>query len=161
MMTRTARGVALGGLVFAALAWWEASRLESWSWDGPGPGLMPQALSILIALAALAVLVWPGDPTAEAEGGAAPFRDRTFLAYVLAMLGAAAAVPFLGFVPPMLAATTLMLRLGERSSWTEALLYALLLAAGIVLLFGTALGVPFPTGPVERVLSGLGLLRGS
>lgn len=159
-MTRTARWVALGGLAFALLGWQEASRLERWGWDGPGPGLVPQVLLVLIGLAALAVLAWPGDAAAEPEGGAAPHRNRTFLAYAGAMLGVALVLPHAGFILPMLVAVLLMLRLGEGARWSTAGLYAAGLTAGTVLLFGTLLGVPFPPGPVEHALSGLGLLRG-
>lgn len=160
-MTRTARCVALGGVIFAILAWREAAKLESWGWDGPGPGLLPQVLAVLMGILALAVLAWPGDPTTEPEGGARPWANRTFLTYGIAMLGIALALPWLGFVAPMLVATIAMLRFGEGTSWREALLYGLLLTAGIVLIFGTALGVPFPSGIAERALYSLGLVRGA
>ena len=158
-MIRTTRVVALGGLLFAILGWREASRLDSWGWDGPGPGLVPQTLSALIGLLTLAVLAWPGHPQAEPEGGERPFANRTFLTYGAAMLGVALALPYLGFVLPMFVATTAMLRFGERTSWGQAALYGVLLTTGIVLVFGTALGVPFPAGAAERALQSVRLLR--
>ncbi|WP_424810967.1 tripartite tricarboxylate transporter TctB family protein [Roseococcus sp. YIM B11640] len=160
-MTRTARLVALGGLLFAILGWFEAAKLDSWGWDGPGPGLLPQVLSVLFGIVALAVLAWPGDPTVEPEGGEAPWRNRTFLAYGIAMLGVAITLPYLGFILPMVVGTVVMLRFGERTSWFQAVLYGVLLTAGITLIFGTALGVPFPSGVAERVLYSFGLLRGA
>jgi hypothetical protein len=158
-MTRTARYVALGGVLFAIFGWREASKLDAWGWDGPGPGLMPQVLSVLIGIMALAVLAWPGDPKVEPEGGARPFANGTFLAYGAAMLGVAIALPYLGFVLPMVVATVVMLRFGERTSWGLAAFYGFALTAGIVLIFGTALGVPFPGGVAERALYSFGLLR--
>lgn len=159
-MTRTARGLALAGLLFAALAGWEASALERWAWDGPGPGLFPQVLALLIAAASLGVLLWPGEAAGPPEGGARPWANRTFQAYVGAMLGVALLLPLLGFILPMLLAALLMLRLGEGRGWGESLGYSLALVAGTVLLFGTALGVPFPSGLVEQALAGAGLLHG-
>jgi len=159
-MAWTARFVALGCAVFAALAWREAATLDSWAWDGPGPGLVPQALAVLVGIAALAVLAWPGDPAAEPEGGARPYANRTFAAYGLSMVGVAIALPHLGYVLPMAAATIVMLRFGEATSWTEAVAYAVLLTGGIVLIFGTALGVPFPAGIAETALYSIGLVRG-
>jgi hypothetical protein len=44
-------------------------------------------------------------------------------------------------------------------AWGAALLWAVLLVGAVTLLFGTALGVPFPPGPPERLLAPLGLLR--
>ncbi|WP_424811303.1 tripartite tricarboxylate transporter TctB family protein [Roseococcus sp. YIM B11640] len=153
------RAVGIAGLIFAALAGWEASRLQAWSqFDGPGPGLVPQILAALIGIAALGVIAAPGD--GELEGGTeSPLRSRCFLAYGAAMLGVAIALPYAGFTITGFVATLLVGRFGENRSWGEALLWALLLVASIVLLFGTALGVPFPTGPMERVLASLGLLR--
>lgn len=158
-MTRMARYVALGGVLFAIFGWREASQLEAWGWDGPGPGLMPQVLSVLIGIASLAVLAWPGDPNVEPEGGARPFANGTFLAYGAAMLGVAIALPFFGFVLPMIVGTIVMLRFGEKTSWMQAVFYGVVLTSGIVLVFGTALGVPFPSGVAERALYSLGLLR--
>ena len=62
-------------------------------------------------------------------------------------------------VLPMFVATTAMLRFGERTSWGQAALYGVLLTAGVVLVFGTALGVPFPAGAAERALHSVRLLR--
>ena len=159
-MAWTARYVAFGCAIFAALAWREAATLESWGWDGPGPGLMPQALAVLVGIAALAVMAAPGDASAEPEGGARPYSNTTFLAYALSMIGVAVALPHLGYVLPLTVATVVMLRFGESTSWTEAARYAVLLSGGVVLLFGTALGVPFPSGVAERALYSIGLVRG-
>jgi hypothetical protein len=94
------------------------------------------------------------------EGGAAsPLRSRCFLAYGVAMLGVAIALPHAGFIITGLAATLLVAKFGENRPWREALLWSAALVASIVLIFGTALGVPFPTGPMERLLAPLGLIH--
>lgn len=157
-LRRPARISALLLLGLAIAAGFEATTLDSWSWDGPGPGLLPQLLSVLIGLAAVAVLIWPGEGAPEG-GSASPFASRTFLAYAAGMLGTALAMPLLGFIPAGFLAVVLMLRLGEGRSWGAAISWAAILMASVTLLFGTALGVPFPSGPAELGLARLGLLR--
>ena len=154
-----ARAVGLAALIFAALAGWEASRLQAWSpFDGPGPGLVPQVLAVLIAIAAIGVIASPGQ--GELEGGnASPLRSRTFLSYGAAMLGVALALPYAGFIVTGFVATILVLWGGENQSFAQSLLWAVILVVALTLLFGTALGVPFPPGPAERALAPLGLLR--
>lgn len=158
-MSWTARAVAIAALAFCGFAGWEAARLPNWSaFDGPGPGLVPQILVALIAVAALGVLVAPGH--GEPEGGAgSPLRSRGFLGYGGAMLGMALALPHLGFILSGGLATLLVMRVAEGVAWGAALLWALVLVGAVTLLFGTALGVPFPPGPPERLLAPLGLLR--
>lgn len=158
-MSWNARAVALAALVFAALAGWEAARLPTWSaMDGPGPGLLPQILVVLIGVAALGVLAAPGHGAPEG-GEASPLRSRGFLGYGGAMLGVAFALPQLGFILAGGLATLLVMRVAEGVSWPASLLWAGVLVASVTLLFGTALGVPFPPGPAERLLAQLGLLR--
>ena len=158
-MSWNARAVALAALVFTGLAGWEAARLPAWSaMDGPGPGLLPQILVALIGVAALGVLAAPGR--GEPEGGeASPLRSRGFLGYGGAMLGMALALPQLGFIVAGGLATLLVMRVAEGVSWPAALLWTGMLVISVTLLFGTALGVPFPPGPAERLLAPLGLLR--
>lgn len=153
------RAVGIAALIFAGLAGWEASRLQAWSpFEGPGPGLVPQVLAVLIAIAALGVMASPGD--GELEGGeASPLRSRCFLAYGTSMLGVAIALPYAGFIITGFAATLLVAKFGENRPWREALIWSVVLVSAIVLLFGTALGVPFPTGPAERLIAPLGLVR--
>ncbi|RKK05933.1 tripartite tricarboxylate transporter TctB family protein [Pseudoroseomonas wenyumeiae] len=153
------RAVGIAALVFAALAGWEASRLQAWSpFDGPGPGLVPQVLAVLIAVAALGVMAAPGDGALEG-GDASPLRSRCFLAYGAAMLGVALALPYAGFIVTGFAATLLVLRVGEGRSWARSAGWAVILVVAVTLLFGTALGVPFPDGPAERMLAPLRLIR--
>jgi putative tricarboxylic transport membrane protein len=158
-MTWNARAIGIVALVFAAFAGWEAFHLQAWSqFEGPGPGLVPQILSVLIGLAAIGVMAAPGS--GEMEGGeASPLRSRAFLAYGAALLGVALALPYAGFIVTGFLATLLVLRGGENRSWRESLVWSLVLVTGVVLLFGTALGVPFPVGPAERLLGPLGVIR--
>ncbi|WP_207538779.1 tripartite tricarboxylate transporter TctB family protein [Sabulicella rubraurantiaca] len=158
-MAWNARLVAIASLAFAALAGWEAARLPAWSqFDGPGPGLLPQILAALIAVAAIGVLVAPG--TGEPEGGnASPLRSRGFLGYAGAMVGVGLALPYLGFGVTGFLATLLVLRVAEGAGWGLALFWSFTLVIAVTLVFGTALGVPFPPGPVERLLAPLGLVR--
>jgi hypothetical protein len=100
-------------------------------------------------------------PGAEADGDhAAPNKSErlTFAVYAGALILLAAAIPYAGFIVPAFVATTAVLRWAERRSWGVSLAYGAALTAAIVLMFGTALRVQFPDGPVERLLKSAGVL---
>jgi hypothetical protein len=140
----------------AVAAWFASRRLEIWTEDGPGSGLMPKVALGLLAVLGVLVAVRPG-PAAD-ESASAGGWNRTFLVYAVAAALMAGAVPALGFVLPALLAVLAILRFAEGRSWLASLGYSLSLIAAIVLLFGTALKVQFPDGPAERVLKSVGVL---
>ncbi|KMO43877.1 hypothetical protein VQ03_06215 [Methylobacterium tarhaniae] len=161
------RAVPLGLALAAGAAWLATRRLEVWTDDGPGPGLMPKAAVCLMGCLALALVVAPGKTEpgkAEADGtdsdrdAPADGLDRTFAIYAAACVAIAAAVPWLGFVLPGLLTVFVILRFAEGRSWSASLAYAVALIGAIVLLFGTALNVQFPDGPGERGLRVVRLL---
>jgi hypothetical protein len=167
MRSIVARLPALVLVAAAAAAWYAARDLEVWSLDGPGAGLLPKvAIGLVAAIGALVALRPPAAPPASepaasepAGSEAAAQGSRATLAVYLAGLAAfAVALPHLGFVMPALAVTAGVLRFAEGRSWTVSVLYAVLLAAALVLLFGTALGVRFPDGPIEALLMRIGVL---
>ena len=63
-----ARSATLGLLAVALIGFWQATRLESWSFDGPGAGFFPQLVAGLCIALALVVLVAPGRPGATEAG---------------------------------------------------------------------------------------------
>ena len=136
----------------------EAFRLDAWTSDGAGPGLLPQILLPLIALAALTIVFSPGNPPIEGEAGPV-LKNGNFLAYAIGMVGTAAAVPYLGLMLAGFVAVLIIMRFGERRSWVASLIWATALVFALTLVFGVLLGVAFPPGPLEHGLTKLGLLR--
>ena len=155
---RLSRICALAIIGLCVVAAFEAFKLDAWTFDGPGPGLLPQILLPLIAMAAIAVAISPGEISLEG-GAAAVLSNRNFLAYAVGMVMTAAAVPLTGFILAGMIAVLLMMRFGERQGWAVSFLWAIVLVGSITLVFGVMLGVPFPPGPIESGLTKLGLLR--
>ena len=63
-----ARIAAVGLLAAALIGLWQALKLDSWGFDGPGAGFFPQLVAgVSVALALLVVLV-PGKAAATEEG---------------------------------------------------------------------------------------------
>jgi putative tricarboxylic transport membrane protein len=158
----TARGLAricaLAIVALCAAASIEAWRLESWTVDGAGPGLLPGILLTLIAITALYTAFAPGDP--QLEGGDAPLlTNRNFQAYAVGMLGTPLLIPYLGYITAGFVAVASIMRFGEGQSWKSALVWATALTLSLTIIFGVALGVPFPPGPAENVLTKFGWLR--
>jgi putative tricarboxylic transport membrane protein len=150
------RFISVALLLVAVAAWLASRRLEVWTDDGPGPGLIPKVALGLMAVLALAVSIAPGAAPQDEErptGG-----TRTFLIYACSCAFMAGAVPMLGFVLPGLLAVLIILHFAEGRSWLVSIAYAAALIGTIVLLFGTALNVQFPDGAAERGLKDIGLL---
>lgn len=150
MTALRSRLIPLALLLAAGVAWFASRRLEIWTDDGPGPGLMPKIALALMGVLALAVTLAPGEKPGDEEGPSG--LSRTFVIYALGCAFMAGAVPFLGFVLPGLLSVFVILRFAEDRSWLASMAYALGLIGTVVLLFGTALSVQFPDGPAERVL---------
>jgi hypothetical protein len=151
-----ARAVPLALSALAGSAWIGARKLPVWTIDGPGSGLLPKAaLGIMLALGLILILQW-GRKADETSAGEA--WNPTFLVYSAAAIAMPVAIPFMGFVLPAFLVTTMVLHFAENRSWLRSLSYSAALIAAIVLLFGTALSVQFPDGPVERLFKSFGLL---
>jgi hypothetical protein len=152
-----ARLIPLALLVGAGAGWYASRGLEIWTDDGPGPGLLPKISLAIMGALALAVTIAPGGEPAD-DDGAPGGAGRTFAIYAICCAAMAVAVPWLGFVLPGLLSTFAILRFAEGRSWLASVAYALALIGTIVLLFGTALNVQFPDGPVERALKTMRVL---
>ena len=155
-----ARIATLGLLAVALVGLWQALRLESWGFDGPGPGLFPQLMAgICVALAAI-VLVFPGK-AGETEGGDTEQTEssfgtrRTFALYGATFGVLAAGAMYAGFAVTTVAVTVLIVRFAERRSWMAALGYGVACAAVGLVCFGWLLRVDLPEGPIERAFYSL------
>ncbi len=149
------RLVTLGLLAAALVGLWQALRLESWGFDGPGPGFFPQLMAgICVALAAI-VLVFPGragetEGGDTAEAGSTPETNRTFAIYAATLGVLAAGATYAGFAVTAVAVTVLIMRFAERRSWLASVGYGIACAAVGLVCFGWLLRVDLPEGPIER-----------
>ncbi|GGC65966.1 tripartite tricarboxylate transporter TctB family protein [Chelatococcus reniformis] len=155
-----ARWTALGLLAAALAALWQALKLSRWGFDGPGPGLFPQALGAVCAVLALAVLLAPAsDDDAQAEGGgverygsAPPAQRHTFHVYLIALALLVAGTFWAGFVVTAFVVVVLMMRFGEGVGWLRSLGFAAACTALGLVCFGWLLRVSLPTGWVDRAI---------
>lgn len=165
MIMSGARWTALGLFCAAAAAFWQATQLSRWGFDGPGPGLYPQVMSVICM--ALALLVWAlekGDtaPVVSDDeesvaryGLAAPQERRTFHIYLLALAVLVVGSWFAGFIVTSLAVMILTMRFGEGVSWRATLVTAVSVTFVCVIGFGWLLQVSLPEGPVDLAFRAL------
>lgn len=167
-----ARSATLGLLAVALIGFWQATRLESWSFDGPGAGFFPQLVAGLCIALALVVLVAPGRPgateagdtdadgtgaedTNRADAAVAARSRRTFALYaasfVVLVLGAA----YAGFALTVIAVAILIVRFAEGRSWLAAIGYGLACAVIGLVCFGWLLRVDLPESAIERAFYAL------
>ena len=157
-----ARLATLGLFALALVGLWQSSRLERWSFDGPGPGLFPMIVSVVFVALALIVLIWPGR-AASTEDGDTELIDqatrqktrRSFAIYVVSLLVLTAGSAFAGFTITAVAVSVLIVRFAEGRSWGAALVYGLACAAIGLIGFGWLLRVDLPSSPIERAFFSL------
>lgn len=149
------RLVTLGLLAVALVGLWQALRLESWGFDGPGPGFFPQLMAGICVALAIVVLVLPGQ-AGETEGGDTEDTPRSAEAHrTLALYAAtfgllAAGAMYAGFAMTTIVVTVLIMRFAERRSWMASVGYGVACAAVGLVCFGWLLRVDLPEGPIER-----------
>lgn len=156
------RVAVLALLAVALVGLWQASRLERWSIEGPGPGLWPLMVALVFVALALIVLIWPGRAGETEEGDtdvidadtARATRSR-FGLYSVSLLLLAAGSAVAGFTLTSVAVSVLIVRFAEGRSWLAALGYGLACAAVGLVGFGWLLRVDLPAGPIERVFFSL------
>jgi TctA family transporter len=113
----------------ALVGLWQSSRLERWSFDGPGPGLVPaDRVGIVFVALALIVLIWPGraasteDGDTERDRSGHPAKDRrSFAIYVVSLLVLDRGLGVRGLhVVTAVAVSVLIVRFAEGRSWGAA-----------------------------------------
>jgi len=145
----------LGLLAAALVGLWQALRLESWGFDGPGAGFFPQLVAGVCVVLALVVLVAPGRAGETEEGDAEVVRAtaetrRCFALYAAALVVLALGAAWAGFVATAIGVSVIIVRFAERRSWAAALGYGVGAALIGLVCFGWLLRVDLPEGPVER-----------
>jgi Tripartite tricarboxylate transporter TctB family len=149
------RLVTLGLLAVALIGLWQALRLESWGFDGPGPGFFPQLMAGICVALAIVVLVFPGR-AGETEGGDTEDAPRsaetyrTFALYAATFGVLAVGAMYAGFAVTTIVVTVLIMRFAERRSWAASAGYGVACAAVGLVCFGWLLRVDLPEGPIER-----------
>lgn len=160
-----ARWTALGLVLAASAALWQAQSLPRWGFDGPGTGIFPQVLSaIAIALSVLVLLTERrGAEPLEGDDGegvarydqAAPAERRVFHFYLLALVLLVAGSWWAGFIATTLAVIVVIMRFGEGVGWRATLATGVIVALVGQLGFGWLLQVSLPEGPADRALRAL------
>ena len=138
----------VGGLVLigvGAFAYWQSGNLPVGTLGGMGPGMLPKALSVL--LAALGVLL----AVAGARDPAAPPLERWTFRGPVFVLGAVVAfgmaVRPLGLLVAGPLAIAIAALASNETRWAETALFALVVTAFCIGLFKFALGLPIPLAP--------------
>jgi putative tricarboxylic transport membrane protein len=114
--------------------------------SGPDSGLFPLIAGLIVAGAGAALLCLPSHRAAAPEWprGAALARVLGVVAGLALMAGA---IPYLGFAAASAITMLVLLRTVERSSWIGSIALTVGTVAGVMWLFGHALGMPLPRGP--------------
>ncbi len=131
-------GLMLGllGLVFSIGSF----RLGFWGADGPGPGLLPLIVGVLLLPM---IVVAMREPIPDDESS---FKVSPLIAIAL-LLAYAMALPYSGFVPATLLMLALWIRGFYRQSWLRAMACSASLTALGLFIFGLMLKVPMSMFP--------------
>lgn len=147
----------LGLLAAALVGLWQSLRLDSWGFDGPGPGFFPTLVAGVCVVLAVIVFFSPGragvteeGDTDEAPKEATAGTVSTFAIYVASFGLLALGTAFAGFFVTIVAVTILIVRFAERRSWLAAVGYGVACAVIGLVCFGWLLRVDLPEGPIER-----------
>lgn len=157
-----ARWAAMSLAVGAAVAAWQAFRLESWGYDGPGPGLFPQIVALVAIALAVIVFIAPGEAAPDEDGDSfAPVEPpgaverQAFWVYAIGLAGLAVGTLYVGFAVTAFLLSTLLARFAEGRSWRAAVAFGAIMAGVGLLCFGWLLGVNLPEGAVDRAFYAL------
>lgn len=114
--------------------------------SGPESGLFPLLAGVIVAGAGVALLVLPSH-RASAPGWPRGAAIGRVLGVVAGLALMAFAIPYLGFAAAAAITMIVLLRTVERSSWIGSIALTIGAVAGVMWLFGQALGMPLPRGP--------------
>jgi hypothetical protein len=134
-------GAGLFLIAIGLFAWWQASALATGSLRAIGPGMLPQALAVLVGglgvIIALSAFTTPG-----------PALDRWTLRGPLCVLGAVVVFSLTIREFGLAVAGPLAVMIGAYATDDvrpgETLIFAVVLTGACILLFKTLLGLPIP-----------------
>jgi hypothetical protein len=114
--------------------------------SGPDSGLFPLLAGLIVAGAGVALLVLPSHRAGAPAWPRGAARGRV-LGVVAGLALMAFAIPHLGFAAAAAITMIVLLRTVERSSWIGSIALTVCAVAGVMWLFGHALGMALPRGP--------------
>ena len=114
--------------------------------SGPESGLFPLLAGLIVAGAGAALLLLPSHRAAAPAWPRGAARGRV-LGVVAGLALMAAAIPYAGFAVAGAITMIVLLRTVERSSWIGSIALTIGSVAGVMWLFGHALGMTLPRGP--------------
>ena len=114
--------------------------------SGPESGLFPLLAGLIVAGAGVALLVLPSQRASAPAWPRGAALGRV-LGVVAGLALMAFAIPYLGFAAAAAITMIVLLRTVERSSWIGSIALTIGSVAGVMWLFGHALGMPLPRGP--------------
>lgn len=131
-------------LVISAIAFWQATLLTLGTMRQMGPGLMPAALSVILAGLAIVLLL---DSFKEDGPGLGQWSIRSIIFILGAFIAFGLAVRPLGLAVAGPLAVTLSGFASHETNFKETLVFGLGMTALCAGLFKFALGLPIPLAP--------------
>ena len=149
-MARADVVAAVGVILLAALAAYEAGKLPLGTVSNPGPGFLPWWAALTLGVLALLRLAqaWVARPAPDAGGPER--RVVAVAALVVALVAYVALLELLGYPLSTFLLVLFVLRLVEPRRWPVALGVAAAAAVGSFVVFAVWLKVPLPPGPLLR-----------
>lgn len=143
---RLERGISIALFVLALIVLWQSARMPGGTLRLPGPGMLPMAIGVLLALSSLALIVMsfrPGPDQAEAV----TLANRRIAAAFLAVVVAGLLFERLGFLLTGGLFLFAMLRLLSALGWWRSAAAGFAAALVLDLGFQHVLGVGLPRFP--------------
>lgn len=145
-LTRLERGISIALFVLAAFVIWQSAGMPGGTISLPGPGMLPMALGVLLALSSLTLLLMsrrPGRGLAEAV----VVGNRRIAVTFLALVGAGLLFERLGFLLTGTLFLFVLLRMLSPLGWLGSLVAGFAAALVMNLAFLHGLGVSLPSYP--------------
>ena len=141
-LRRLEAGVAVALLLLGVFAVWEGARMPQGSAALPGPGMLPVALGVLLAICSVALIVVRSGVAERVSVG-----HRQIAVGLLAVLAAGALRERAGFLITSTLVLFVLLWSWSPLGWWRALLAALLASVAVRYVFQNLLNVVLPPLP--------------
>jgi putative tricarboxylic transport membrane protein len=145
-LTRLERGISIALFVLAVFVVWQSAGMPSGTLKLPGPGMLPMALGVLLALSSLAlILMSPRSGPSQAE--AVIVGNRRIVVAFLALVIAGLLFERIGFLLTGTLFLFVLLWMLSPLGWLGSLVAGFAAALIMNLAFLHALGVSLPSYP--------------